>query len=94
MIFIPRRPKWGNRRLGPICALLTLLTLGQAASPYSLRTASQSPEPSIEFGRLIDRFVAAAVERTHHVVRYDPAYVRIPYPGGDVPAGTGSAPTK
>jgi uncharacterized protein YijF (DUF1287 family) len=31
----------------------------------------------------------AAVERTHHVVRYDPAYVRIPYPGGDVPAGAG-----
>jgi uncharacterized protein len=38
---------------------------------------------------IIDRFVAAAIERTHHVVRYDPAYVRIPYPGGDVPASTG-----
>ncbi len=36
-----------------------------------------------------DHLVAAAVERTHHVVRYDPAYVRIPYPGGDVPADTG-----
>ena len=34
-------------------------------------------------------FVAAAVERTRHVVRYDPAYVRIPYPGGDVPASIG-----
>jgi len=33
--------------------------------------------------------VAAAVERTQHAVRYDPAYVRIPYPGGDVPADTG-----
>jgi uncharacterized protein YijF (DUF1287 family) len=33
--------------------------------------------------------VAAAIERTQHVVRYDPAYVRIPYPGGDVPADTG-----
>src|SRR5882724_8470505 len=33
--------------------------------------------------------VAAAIERTHHVVRYEPAYVRIPYPGGDVPADTG-----
>ncbi len=31
----------------------------------------------------------AAIERTHHPVRYDPAYVRIAYPGGDVPAGTG-----
>jgi uncharacterized protein YijF (DUF1287 family) len=35
------------------------------------------------------RLVAAAIERTHHAVRYDPAYVKIPYPGGDVPAGTG-----
>ena len=33
--------------------------------------------------------IAAAIERTHHVVRYDPAYVRISYPGGDVPADTG-----
>lgn len=29
------------------------------------------------------------MERTHHTVRYDPAYVRIPYPNGDVPADTG-----
>ena len=35
------------------------------------------------------RLVAAAIERTAHQVRYDPAYVRIPYPNGDVPAGTG-----
>jgi uncharacterized protein YijF (DUF1287 family) len=32
---------------------------------------------------------AAAIERTNHHVRYDPAYVRISYPGGDVPADTG-----
>lgn len=31
----------------------------------------------------------AAIERTHHTVRYDSKYVRIPYPGGDVPADTG-----
>jgi len=31
----------------------------------------------------------AAIERTSHTVRYDPAYVSIPYPGGDVPADTG-----
>src|SRR4029077_15896867 len=37
----------------------------------------------------IRRLVAAAIDRTHHAVRYDPAYVRIPYPGGDVPADTG-----
>ena len=37
----------------------------------------------------IHRLVAAAIERTHHHVRYVSEYVRIPYPGGDVPADTG-----
>jgi len=37
----------------------------------------------------LTRFVAAAIERTTHTVRYVPAYVRIPYPGGGVPADTG-----
>jgi uncharacterized protein YijF (DUF1287 family) len=37
----------------------------------------------------LQRLSAAAIERTHHAVRYDPAYVRIPYPGGDVPSDTG-----
>ena len=36
------------------------------------------------------KFSTAALERTQHVVRYDGAYVRIPYPGGDVPASTGA----
>jgi hypothetical protein len=37
----------------------------------------------------LQKLVIAAIERTHHAVRYDSAYVRIPYPNGDVPAGTG-----
>jgi len=37
----------------------------------------------------LKKLVASAVERSQHVVHYDPAYVRIPYPGGDVPADTG-----
>ena len=45
--------------------------------------------PSNLHADFLKRLVAAAIERTHHSVRYDPAYVRIPYPGGDVPAGTG-----
>jgi len=35
------------------------------------------------------RLVEAAIERTEHTVRYDGSYVSIPYPGGDVSAGTG-----
>jgi uncharacterized protein YijF (DUF1287 family) len=36
----------------------------------------------------LKQFVAAAIERTHHTVRYVADYVKIPYPGGDVPADT------
>lgn len=32
---------------------------------------------------------SAAIERTHHPVRYVSSYVRIPYPAGDVPGDTG-----
>jgi len=35
------------------------------------------------------RLSAAAIERTKASVTYDPAYVRIPYPGGDVRADRG-----
>ena len=35
------------------------------------------------------RLVHAALDRTAHVVIYDPAYVSLTYPGGDVPEGTG-----
>ncbi|HET6178736.1 MAG TPA: DUF1287 domain-containing protein [Candidatus Sulfotelmatobacter sp.] len=49
-------------------------------------TQAAVPLSRQEFTR---RLVAAAVERTHHSVRYVSAYVRIPYPGGDVPADTG-----
>jgi uncharacterized protein YijF (DUF1287 family) len=37
----------------------------------------------------LQRLSAAAIERTTHVVRYDPGYVAITYPGGDVPADSG-----
>lgn len=53
---------------------------GSFAPAQSTRASRQ------EFTR---RLVAAAIERTHRPVRYVSAYVRIPYPGGDVPADTG-----
>jgi len=39
--------------------------------------------------KFLPRLLSAAHERTTHTVRYDGAYVRIPYPNGDVPADTG-----
>lgn len=56
------------------CLLLAFIGVGYA----------QTSAPSFA-----ERLVQAAMERTRHTVRYDPAYVRLDYPGGDVPADTG-----
>jgi hypothetical protein len=51
--------------------------------------AQQSPPVAPARQQFLHKLVEAAVERTHLSVRYDPSYVRIPYPNGDVPAETG-----
>src|SRR6266853_4575606 len=69
-----------SRRL----ALMALVTA-------SILVAQLWPQPSTEASRqaFLRQFAAAALDRTEHVVRYDPAYVHLAYPGGDVPAETG-----
>ncbi len=57
-----------------------------AAVWFAMGAAQTSPTLPADFTH---RLVAAAIERTHHSVRYVASYVRISYPGGDVPAGTG-----
>ena len=71
--------KW-SRRLG----LFTLIVAGVLAA--QLRPFPRTAEARQAF---LQRFAAAALARTQHAVRYDPAYVRLAYPGGDVPADTG-----
>jgi uncharacterized protein YijF (DUF1287 family) len=66
--------------------LLPVLGLMASARLEVTQSNSISESRRREF---LKQLVAAAIERTHHVVRYDPAYVRISYPGGDVPADTG-----
>lgn len=68
-----------NQWLAPI-ALVAVATVAAQPRPQASAPSRQ------EFLR---KFSAAALERTQHVVRYDSSYVRISYPGGDVPAGTG-----
>lgn len=51
--------------------------------------AQSFPQTGAQRREFLHKLSDAAIERTTHTVRYDPAYVRIPYPGGDVPAGTG-----
>lgn len=38
---------------------------------------------------VLDKLVEAAIERTSHQVRYDPTYMSLDYPGGDVPPEIG-----
>lgn len=65
--------------LPPLIA--TLLILAHSQSTLGPRPANR--------GQFISKLVAAAIERTHHHVRYLADYVSIPYPGGDVPPDTG-----
>jgi uncharacterized protein YijF (DUF1287 family) len=74
---------WLRRAAFALTLLLPLCFRSLHAVPPSVLQLASAQQ------RFLDHFVAAAVERTHHAVRYDPAYVRIPYPGGDVPASTG-----
>ena len=61
-----------------------LLLLAFGSISCCAQTSSSSAHA--EFTR---KLVAAALERTHHSVRYISDYVRIPYPAGDVPPNTG-----
>jgi uncharacterized protein len=67
--------------------LVVFVSLVFVAFPLAL--ARQRPELPSARRQFLQKLVAAAIERTHHLVRYDPAYVRIPYPDGDVPSDTG-----
>jgi uncharacterized protein len=51
--------------------------------------AQTNPSPPAERQQFLNKLVAAAIERTNHSVKYVSAYVRLDYPGGDVPADTG-----
>ncbi|HCN30131.1 MAG TPA: DUF1287 domain-containing protein [Verrucomicrobiales bacterium] len=68
---------------------LTLLLLLASCHASQEEQAAASRARLPDDGSFASRLCLAALERTRHQVRYDPAYVRIPYPGGDVPADTG-----
>jgi uncharacterized protein len=72
---------WLSRMQAPLVMLFMAAQL-----PALAQSRFTDPITQQQFRK---RFVDAAIERTHHTVRYDPAYVRIPYPGGDVPPDTG-----
>jgi uncharacterized protein YijF (DUF1287 family) len=79
---VPRSKKTvaGRARRAALEVLFWFVAVGLSAAQTAASRADQ------EF---LNKLSAAAIERTHHSVRYVSDYVRIPYPGGDVPADTG-----
>jgi uncharacterized protein YijF (DUF1287 family) len=62
--------------------MISSLMVATLAGPAQTHTAAAREQ-------FLRGLVAAAIERTHHAVTYDPGYVAITYPGGDVPADSG-----
>lgn len=55
----------------------------------ALAPASQADTAAATRHTFLKALVAAARERAYQTVRYDPGYMRIGYPGGDVPPDAG-----
>lgn len=68
-------------------AILLLLLIALGALLLALH--SSSPPVTYADTGFSASLAEAAIERTKHKVRYDPAYVKLKYPGGDVPSDTG-----
>jgi len=60
-----------------------LIALALALRAFAL------PQKQDDRQSFLERVSAAAINRTQLTVRYNPSYVKIPYPNGDVPASTG-----
>jgi uncharacterized protein YijF (DUF1287 family) len=75
------------RELVALLALLAAVAFLTAALGPAI--AQTNPARSSSRQEFLQKLSAAAIERTNHAVRYVGAYVRIPYPGGDVPPDTG-----
>ena len=77
--------------LGGLLLVFCCCTVSQTVSQPAPRSTPQqvtTPKPAGELS-LLDRFVAAAIERTNYQVKYDPSYFVLDYPGGDVPPDKG-----
>jgi uncharacterized protein YijF (DUF1287 family) len=72
---------WKRSRRLALVALVAAVSLAAQFRPQPWTEASRQS--------FLRQFAAAALDRTQHAVRYDPAYVHLAYPGGEVPAGTG-----
>lgn len=65
----------------------TSITRSGFVNSWLKNYAGTAVSPSID--PFFSRLSLAAIERTKHKVRYNPSYIPIPYPNGDVPSDIG-----
>jgi hypothetical protein len=76
-------------RLTTLLASVAALAAATGCDLHAQQRSAPPDELARVFAHEENALARAALERTRHDVRYDPAYVTIDYPGGDVPADTG-----
>lgn len=85
----PAAPGRRHRRLSNVRRLLKALGLNVVAMLALVAVAQAQPRDAASQREFLHKLSDAAIERTQHIVRYDPGYVAISYPGGDVPPESG-----
>ena len=79
-----------HHRLSNVRRLLKVLGMNVVALALLAGAHAQNRRTSdARHEQFLQKLSAAAIERTHHTVRYDPGYMPIAYPGGDVPPESG-----
>jgi uncharacterized protein len=80
-----------NIRANSLALLLLFLCVSCGTQKYSSIAINPSPIPTVVpvNSPKIKKIIDNAIEQTNVTRTYDPAYVKLAYPGGDVPMSTG-----
>ena len=71
-------------------ALIIFLMFAVACQRSSVITeTARSKPPSVELSPTVKQVIDAGLEQTKYTFYYDPSYIQISYPGGDVPLERG-----
>ncbi|MFL6274460.1 MAG: DUF1287 domain-containing protein [Blastocatellia bacterium] len=72
----------------PAFLLAATITLAAACAPKAMQ-ADRTPALSVEVRSALRPIIESALEQTGQTTVYDPAYMKLAYPGGDLPIERG-----
>jgi uncharacterized protein YijF (DUF1287 family) len=70
-------------------AVLAILALTIACSPIASTQSEKPPTLTTDLSPALKPVVENAIEQTRYTTAYDPSYVKLDYPGGDLPIEKG-----